>query len=170
MAQVARVWNFERVGLCRTDEPKRVAANVHVAKRLSDFRHMAGRAGVAGTSLLMMRVFFDAVFAWTVWRPRTVTVQAQFVRRLAQQGAVFGAMRFVASEARDAVSVHEAGDVVVALHAVLMRGSVSKMRERRFAQPVWLQLPIITQLESHVKAHRPVVVFPFDGTGQRSAL
>ena len=52
----------------------------------------------------------------------------------------------VAAEAGDAARVHQALHEVVALHAVLVRGAVGKVRERRLAELVLFELPEVLQL------------------------
>ena len=76
----------------------------------------------------------------------------------------------VASEAGDAAAVHHALDEVVALHAVLVRGAVGEMREGGLAELVIFELPEILQIQAHVIADRPVVIFAVDGIRQRAAL
>jgi len=42
MADVARIGNFQRVGVRRTDELKRVTAHMDIGDGLLNLRHMAG--------------------------------------------------------------------------------------------------------------------------------
>ena len=65
-------------------------------------------------------------------------------------GLVVGTVRIVASETRDAVRVHQAGDKIVSLHAVLVRRAIREMREGSFAELVIFQLPKIAQIQTHI--------------------
>ena len=88
----------------------------------------------------------------------------------ADRARIVGAVRIVATETRDAARVHEALNEIVALHAVLVRGAVGKMREARFAELVLFKLPKIRKVQSNVEADGPVVVLAFDRISQRAAL
>ena len=101
---------------------------------------------------------------------RAVAIQANLVHRLAQLRVISGAVHVVAIEARDAAAVHHALHEIVSLHAILVRGAVGKMRESQLAQRVIFQLPVILQIQPHVIADRPVVVFPFDRIAERPPL
>src|SRR5215471_11232710 len=79
-----------------------------------------------------------------------------------QVGIVRRAMDVVTTEAGDSSSVHHARDEVVALHSILVRRSVRKMSERGFPELVLLQLPEVFEIQAHVEADRPVIVFPLN--------
>ena len=79
-------------------------------------------------------------------------------------------MHIVTGETRNAVRIHLAGDEIVSLHPVLVCRAIGEMREGSITQFVIFQLPIITQLQSHIIAHRPVVVFSLDWIRQRASL
>jgi len=79
-------------------------------------------------------------------------------------------MNIVASEASNPSAVHYALHEVIALHAILMSGAIGEMREGHFTESVVFELPKIAELESDAIAHRPVVILPFDGIGQRASL
>ena len=79
-------------------------------------------------------------------------------------------MDIVAVKACDATAVHHALHEVIALHAVLVRRAICKMSERSLAEIVLFKLPIILEVESDMEADRPVVIFSFDGTGERASL
>ena len=59
MADVARIWNLQALGLGRGDETERMAANVHAGNGLRDSRHVAVHAFAACAASLVMRVLFD---------------------------------------------------------------------------------------------------------------
>ena len=77
----------------------------------------------------MMRVLLDGGCVRPVLRVRAVARETHLARRLAQLRRVGGAVDVVATEAGDAAIVHQALHEIVALHAVLMGGSVREMRE-----------------------------------------
>src|SRR3984893_4680845 len=79
-------------------------------------------------------------------------------------------MNIMASEASNPSAVHEALHEVIALHAILMSGAIGEMREGHFTEGVIFELPKIAEFESDAIADRPVVILPFDGTGQRASL
>ena len=80
-----------------------------------------------------------------VRRIRAVTRQAQIVRRLDQIRVVRSAVNVVTTEARHSPRVHQALDEVVALHPVLVRGAICKVREGRLPELVLFQLPEILE-------------------------
>ena len=170
MTEIARVRNLQRLGLLRPNETKRVAADFHVAESLGDRRHVAGNAIAARAAGSVMRVLLDAGGVRPVLGVGAMAGQADRVSRLAQHRLVFRAVRIVATETGDAARVHEALNEIVALHAVLVRGAVGKMREARFAELVLFKLPKIRKVQSNMEADGPVVVLAFDRIVQRTAL
>ncbi len=76
-----RAWVRDLIfrGHNRRDKSEGVAANVHVGKRLLDWRHVAGNTFSAGATGLVMRVFFDLRGMRTVGRAWPVTFQAHDV-------------------------------------------------------------------------------------------
>ena len=60
MANVARIGNFQDVGVGRRDELERMAADVHIRNRLLDLRHVAGNTLTPCAAGLVMRMGFDA--------------------------------------------------------------------------------------------------------------
>jgi len=99
-----------------------------------------------------------------------MTCRADLVDWFYQHRLVVGTVRVMAIDARDASRVHQALHEIIALHAVLMRCSVGEMRKRQLAQLVVFKFPEIDQFFAHVKAHRPIVVFAFDGIRERLTL
>ena len=69
--------------------------------------------------------------------------QAHCIPRFSQNRLVFCAVRIVAAETGDAERIHQALNEIVALHAVLVRGAVRKVREARFAELVLFEPPNI---------------------------
>ena len=59
---------------------------------------------------------------------------------------------------------------IIALHSILVSGAFWEMRESRLAEGVVFEMPKIAEIESGSIADRPVVIFPFDGIGQRASL
>ena len=59
MAQVAGIWNLQRIRIPRRDEVKGVASNILVSDRLFDFRHVTGDALATRTAGFMMGMPFD---------------------------------------------------------------------------------------------------------------
>ena len=83
---------------------------------------------------------------------------------------MFCAMYIVAGETGDAVRVHETGNIVVALHPVLVGGAIGEMCKRSLAEFVLFQFPKLVQRAVQLVTHRPVVVFPSDGIRQGATL
>ena len=129
MADVAGVRDFQTFAHGGTDEAKRVATDIHVGDRLGNLGHVAGNALVAGAIKLMMRVLLNRGRMRPIGRTGAVTVETQSIRRLPQTRTMLRPMRVVAGEAGHAVRIHLALNIVVALHAVLVCGSVGKMSE-----------------------------------------
>src|SRR6185312_8482577 len=59
VTSVARVGDAEQLGLCRSDELESVGADIHVADRLLDLRHVTGDALASGTARLVVSVGFE---------------------------------------------------------------------------------------------------------------
>ena len=99
-----------------------------------------------------------------------MAVETQSICGLSQHRIVVTAVRIVASEAGDAMPVHEAGHKVVALHPVFMCGTIGKMRERGGTKFMVFQLPKVVQLFAHLKTNRPIIVPAVNRITQRPAL
>lgn len=141
MARGARVRNLVLVGHRGRYEAERVCSNVHAGDSRFNLRHVAGHTLAAGTSGLVMSVFFESRGSGSVERQRTVAVQTDLVGGLAKLCVVIRPMYVVAIEAGHPAAVHDALHEVVALHPVLVRGVVGKMGEGSFAESVLFQLP-----------------------------
>ena len=76
-----------------------------------------------------------------------------------EDGIVGGAMHVVTTEAGHATRIHDTADEIVALHPVLVPCAVGEVSEGRLAELMFLELPEILQIEAHMKAHWPVIVF-----------
>src|SRR5258708_4185066 len=87
----------------------------------------------------MARMLLEGSGARPVGRLRAVTFEAQDAGRLQQVRVILRAVRVVTTEAGDAACVHETGDEIVALHAILVARSVGKMSEGSLAQLVLFQ-------------------------------
>ena len=138
-------WGSSTDRSARRDEPERVAADVHVGDGLLDLRHVAGHAFAARAAALVMRVILERGRVRAVRRAGTMARRAQLRDGLDQVRVVRRAVNVVAAEARHALRVHHALDEVVALHAVLVRGAVREVRERRLAELVLFELPEVLQ-------------------------
>ena len=122
---------------------ERVTANVYVAECLGDFWHVTTYALTTRAVRLMMCVRGEGRCVWTVRRVRTVTVKTQNTRGFAQIRGIFCAMHVVASETSHAMCIHLAGDKIISLHPVLVRGAVGKVCKGGIAQLVLFQPPVI---------------------------
>src|SRR5215831_18493425 len=131
---------------------------------------MTGGTSAARAAESVMRVLLDAGGMGTVLRVGAVAGQAHRISQLAQHRLVLRAVWIVATETRDAARVHEALNEIVALHAVLMRTAVGKVREACFTELVLFKLPKICKVQSDVEADGPIVVLPFDRIVRRTAL
>ena len=123
-----------------------MAANVDSGESLFDFRHMTCHAFVALAILLMMSMLFDRRSKRAVRRFGAMTIQAYFVRWFTQNGLVARSVGIVTTETSYSVSVHEAGDVVVALHAILVGRAVGVMSKCCFAWIALFKFPEVIQL------------------------
>ena len=79
-------------------------------------------------------------------------------------------MHIMAGRAGDTVFVHDALHKVVALHPVLVCGSICEVSERRLAQGDVFKLPIIFQVQTDVISNRPVVSLTLNLLGERLTL
>ena len=99
-----------------------------------------------------------------------MTSQAEFVRGLAQLRVVVGPMRVVAGGAGHPVTVHHALHEIVALHPVLVRRAICKVKEVSLSKRDVFELPVVGQVQTGAIAHRPVVGFAVDKAGARAPL
>src|SRR5579863_7233138 len=79
-------------------------------------------------------------------------------------------MHIVATVTTDAASIHDALDVIISLHAVLMRRTVGEMSERLLAEFVVFQFPEILEIPSGTEADRPVIIHAADWVAERLSL
>ena len=141
MTEIARIRNLQRLGLLRPNETKREAADFHVAQSLGDSRHVTGSASAARAATRVVRMLLDAGGVRPILRVGAMTGQAHRVSQPKQHRLIFGTVRIMATETRDAARVHEALNEIVALHAVLVSRAVGKMCEAGFAELVLFKLP-----------------------------
>jgi len=166
----ASVGNFVLIRHRGRDEREGVSADENARNRDLDLGHVACDAFATRGAVFVVRVLCECRLARSVPRARTVAIQAYLVHRLSKLCVVIRAMDIVAVKACDATAVHHALHEVIALHAVLVRRAICKMSERSLAEIVLFKLPIILEVESDMEADRPVVIFSFDGTGERASL
>ena len=170
MADVASIWNFQRVRITRCDEVKGMTSNILVGDRLFDFRHMTGDALAARATRLVMGTRLNCRRVRPGLRIWAMAVEAQRIAGLAHHGDVVPAMRIVTTEAGDAAGIHQTVDEVVSLHAVLVPGPVREMGEGGLAELVLFELPVIRQPLADIEAHRPIVILSRDRILQWLAL
>ena len=110
------------------DELERMGPHFDVCDGLGCFRHVAGHALAPGAVFLVMGVVLQCGRIGTVKRARPMTIQTQLVRWLSELCVVVGAVCIVAAKTGHAVLVHRTLHKVVALHPILVRGTVWEMR------------------------------------------
>src|SRR5438477_1927545 len=76
----------------------------------------------------------------------------------------------MAAEAGDTAPIHHALHEIVPLHAILVRGTVGEMCERRRAELVLLELPVVAQIPALMEPDGPVVVLAKHRVGKRLPL
>ena len=133
MAKYAGVGDFLALRLRRGDEFERMASYVYNIDCLLNLWHMTGGAFAARAVDLMVRVRFDRAAARPVGGVLAMALQAERIARLDGAGGIFRAVNIVAVKTFYAAIVHYALDEIVALHAILMAGSIGEVRERRFS-------------------------------------
>ena len=162
MAGGARVRDFIRVRHRWRDEPKSVAADVHIRDGLLDLRHVTGNALVAGGACWVMCMFLDRTCMRAVRGTRPVALQAHDIRRFDQQGIVFGSVNIVATGALHTAVVHKALHEIVSLHAILMCCPIRKVSKGSLPKFVLFEMPVILKFPAHMKPDWPVIVSAFD--------
>ena len=88
MADVAGIRNFLGVSFRRADETEGVAAHIHVAEGLRDFRHVTGDTLAACAVCLVMRVLLQRRRVRAAGRLRAVADEAQLLCGFSQAGGV----------------------------------------------------------------------------------
>src|SRR5258708_2633429 len=124
---------------------------------------MAGDALTARTAVLVMRMLLQSRCVWAVGRRGAVTVQTDLVRGLSKLGIVPAAMHVVAGSAGNSALIHHTLHKVIALHPVFVGSAIREVREGRLPQGMIFELPVVLEVKTDAIAHRPVVVFSFDG-------
>src|SRR5262249_31087597 len=79
-------------------------------------------------------------------------------------------MWIMAGKAGNPTRVHQALNVVIALHSVFVRSAVREVCKAEFAELVFFQLPEVLQFETHMVANRPVVILAIYWILERPAL
>ena len=77
-------------------------------------------------------------------------------------GIVLRAMDVVATEARHAVGIHQAGNKIVPLHSVSTPGAVGKITGIESCGVTIVELPEFAQVHAGPKAHRPGIIPAFN--------
>lgn len=158
----ARVRNFERFSHGRRNYAERVASNVYVGNCLLDFRHVTGDTVATRAAGFVMGVFFDGACVGAIWRTRAMAFQAQNVCGFNQIGIVFRAVNVMTTKAFHTPRVHQAGDKIISLHSILVRGSIGKMCKCQVTQFVIFKLPKVFQILADIESHRPIVILPLN--------
>ena len=138
MTSIAGVGDFI---LCRRrgrDELEGVGAHIYIGELSFDLGHVAVHALIAGAASLVLGVRLYGGGVRTVGRAGSMALEAHDARGLQELSVIGGSVDVVAGETSDAMRVHGALHEVVALHAVLVGGAVGKVRERLFAELVFL--------------------------------
>ena len=99
MADVACVGHIRSLGHIGIDKTERMAANIHIAEGCCDLRHMAFDALASSTPGRVVSVSLESRVMRSVGRTWTVAIQAQHIRRLAQERIVVGPVRIMARKA-----------------------------------------------------------------------
>ena len=129
MAKIASVRNFQCFGFRGPHETERVASDINVTDRLCDLRHMARNALAASAIPRVVRVLFYARGVRPVLRVGDVARQAKSAAPFTHNSRILRTVRIVATETGNAPRVHETLNEIVALHAILMGGSIGEVRE-----------------------------------------
>ena len=170
MTTRARVGNLGRLSQCGRDEAKRVTSHHHIGDGLRDSRHVARYTFVAAAAGFVMGVCLDGCRVRPVGRGWPMALQAHHGSGLQEVRIIGSAVNIMTTEAGHALRVHDAGRKVIALHPVLVRRAVGEVSERRFAQLMIFQLPIISEFQTGSKTDWPVVILAGDRVLQRTAL
>ena len=131
---------------------------------------MTSYALTAGAAVFVVGVFLQRRSVRTIRRRWPMTVEAELVYGLSELSVVFCAVHVMAGSAGNTVLIHDALHKVVALHPVLMRGSVWEVRECCLTQGDVIEFPEVLQMKTDVVADRPVVSFALDLFGKRLPL
>ena len=129
MTTSAGVRHFQCGRVSRRYKFECMRPNAYVRKLRLDLRHVTRDAFVANAAGRVMSVGLDRFRMRTVRRSRAVAFETKNVRQLQQIRVVLRTMNIVATETGDAAGVHDALHEVVALHPVLVRRAIGKVRE-----------------------------------------
>ena len=132
-----------------------MAAHIDVGNRSRNLWHVA----IDALSVFRIVVtMLDIVSTRARRRVRPVTSLAYRVARLDQLSAMLRSVHVVAVPAANAVRVHGARDIVVALHTVLVCRTIRPVGERRFTQEILFEPPVVGQAIAWLIPDRPVVI------------
>ena len=83
MAGRARIGDVVFLRHRRRDKPKRMGMNQRAGNTFAlDFRHMADYALTTGTTLFVMRMFFESGRVWAIRGRRSMAIQTDLISRL----------------------------------------------------------------------------------------
>lgn len=163
MAGSAGIRNVVLVGHLGSNEAEGMSMHESVRRPFGlDLRHVTGHTLASRGTLLMVRMLFQSGRARPVWRERPMAVQAEYIGGLDKLGVVISSMHIMATEAGDAVTVHDALYEIVALHAVFMSGAIGEVIKVGCPQRRDFKLPIILQFSPDLVTNWPVVIFALD--------
>lgn len=132
MAGRAGIRNCVFLGHCGSNEPKGMCMHECVRRTFGlNLRHVTSDTLASGRILLVVRVLLQGDGAGSVGRKGTVTVQAEFIRRLDELCIVVGSVYVVTTEAGNPAPIHDALHKIVPLHSIFVRGAISKVVEVR---------------------------------------
>lgn len=135
MAGRAGIRNCVFLGHCGSNEPKGMCMHECVRRTFGlNLRHVASDTLASWRILLVVRVLFQGGGAGSVGRKRTVTVEAEFTRRLDELCVVVGSVYVVTTEAGNPAPIHDALHKIVSLHSVFVRSAVREIVEVRAPQ------------------------------------
>ena len=143
MAYVARIRDLQALGLGGGDETERMAANIYVRDSLLDARHVAGYTLAAARAGFVMSMLFESGGVRADRGAWPVTLETEEAGRFQQIGIIVGPVNVVAAKAFYSAGVHQAGDEIVALHAVLMGRAIGEVSKGRLARLMLLQSPVV---------------------------
>ena len=129
VASRAGIRDFQRFRGAWGDEFERVGPDVAIGYGLFDLGHVTGHALVPGTPNFVMRVRLNRGRVGAVRGVRAMAFETKNVRWFDQISAVLRTVNIVAAKAAHAVRVHLTGNKVIALHPVLVCGSVGEVGE-----------------------------------------
>ena len=160
MARRAGIRDAGLLGLLRRNKSECMCADVVVFDRLLYAGHVAGDALTAGTACGVMRMFADRA-AQTCGILLVVAGEAELVSTEGKIGDSV-AVDLVAIEAAHLAVIHETLHKIIALHAVLVRSEIGKLKEIGGAGFQFFEVPIVGEALTGGESYGPVVVASLD--------